>query len=149
MPSRILAASPKRSTKPLPVSRNAYINKRRLDGLKFAGIDAKAKTLPGSAAAWPIGADLVQDFPNAAINRPAPERLPLVISQRQISALRDGNQSRPCRLPCFRGNTFSQFQNPPAKGFQRVACGVFQYRPVSFEQVRERMSAVTEAFSEV
>ena len=33
---------------------------RRMDGKKWEGIDAKAQTLPGSCAAWPIGAKEAQ-----------------------------------------------------------------------------------------
>ncbi|MFA6545537.1 MAG: toprim domain-containing protein [Limisphaerales bacterium] len=36
---------------------------RRMDGKKWEGIDAKAQTLPGSRAAWPIGARESLPFP--------------------------------------------------------------------------------------
>lgn len=46
---------------------------RLLSGEVFGHIQAKAKTLPGSAAGWPIGADRVQDFPNVAICEGGPD----------------------------------------------------------------------------
>ncbi len=48
---------------------------RRIDGKLFAGINAKAKTLPGSAAAWPIGADRLQHCPNVALCEGGPDVL--------------------------------------------------------------------------
>lgn len=54
-------------------ARNAQA--RRLDGKLWQSIDAKAKTLPGSQAAWPIGAADIGDKPNAALCEGGPDTL--------------------------------------------------------------------------
>jgi hypothetical protein len=48
---------------------------RRLDGKQWRGIEAKAKTLPGSQAAWPIGAADIGDKPQVALAEGGPDFL--------------------------------------------------------------------------
>ncbi len=48
---------------------------RRMDGSLWNGIEAKAQTLPGSKAAWPIGADEARYFPIVLLVEGAPDLL--------------------------------------------------------------------------
>jgi len=50
---------------------------RRLDGRPFQSIGAKAKTLPGSQASWPIGAADIGDKPFVALAEGGPDFLTL------------------------------------------------------------------------
>ncbi len=85
---------------------------RRLDGKPWHGIEAKAKTLRGSEAAWPIGAADIRDKPQVALCEGGPDFLAawsLAFWHAKVAELAPccmagaGQRIHPDALPLFKG----------------------------------------------
>ena len=103
---------------------------RRLDGERWKEIDAKAWTLPGSFASWPIGLREAKAFPGIALVEGGPDLLaafhflwlagrsdsiaPVAILGAQNRILKDA-------LPYFQGKTVRIFEHNDADGTGPVA----------------------------
>jgi hypothetical protein len=93
---------------------------RRMDGkpwLLSGGTSAKAKTLPGSSASWPIGAANLENAQNVIFTEGPPDMLAAItavfLANKQSMPFMDGigfvcvagakNSLHPESLPCFKG----------------------------------------------
>lgn len=85
---------------------------RRMDGQPWPGIGAKAQTLPGSCAAWPIGARESQPFPFVLLCEGGPDLLAahhfIYAHKREantaaVAILGASNSIPPDALPLFAG----------------------------------------------
>lgn len=90
--------------------RNAQV--RRLDGKPIGSVDAKAKTLPGSIASWPVGASTCEHFPQVAFCEGGPDLLAALHfawaegAEDRVAVcamLGAGLSIAADALPCFRG----------------------------------------------
>jgi len=84
---------------------------RRLDGRPWASIGAKAKTLPGSTASWPVGAAVIPKYDHPVfLCEGMPDALAVEIMAwlaeekvQIVAILGAGNQIHADALPLFRG----------------------------------------------
>lgn len=98
---------------------------RRLDGKPWAGIDAKAKTLRGSSASWPVGAANIGERPLVLVAEGGPDMLAALtvawlLDAADIAApvamLGAGQRIHPDALPHFAGRHVRVVEQADAAG---------------------------------
>ncbi len=120
---------------------------RRLDGKPWFGIGgAKAKTLPGSQAAWPIGSAAIGDKPFVALCEGGPDALAAWTlawwhgkagEVAPVCIAGAGQRIHPDALPFFRGKGVFTFPHRDAAGERAQAVWTKQLREAGASWVKD------------